>query len=122
MARHRVLLGLIAIVAVLAAATPAPASSGGQTRIHPDIAYAAAVGRGHLLDLYIPGRRTKVRRPVLIVMGGSGWFGDNGKAYASSLAPFFTAAGPTWPYLVWAALWFVIVLGLGLVSFERREL
>jgi ABC-type transport system involved in multi-copper enzyme maturation permease subunit len=36
--------------------------------------------------------------------------------------PFFTAAGPTWPYLVWAALWFVIVLGLGLVSFERREL
>ena len=36
--------------------------------------------------------------------------------------PFFSAAGPTWAYLVWAALWFVLVLGLGLVSFERREL
>jgi ABC-type transport system involved in multi-copper enzyme maturation permease subunit len=36
--------------------------------------------------------------------------------------PFFAAAGPTWAYLVWAALWFVLVLGLGLVSFERREL
>jgi len=36
--------------------------------------------------------------------------------------PFFSAAGPTWAYLLWAALWFVIVLGLGLVSFERREL
>jgi len=41
----------------------------------------------------VPGRRTKAGRPVLIVMGGSGWFGDNGKAYAASLAPFFTAAG-----------------------------
>jgi acetyl esterase/lipase len=93
MARHRVLLGLIAVIALLVAATPAPASSGGQMQIHPDIAYAAPVGRGHLLDLYLPGRRTKVGRPVLIVMGGSGWFGDDGKAYASSVAPFFTAAG-----------------------------
>jgi acetyl esterase/lipase len=93
MARRRVLLGLIAIIALLAAATPAPASSAGQMRTYPDIAYAAAIGRGHLLDLYVPGRRAKAGRPVLIVMGGSGWFGDNGKAYAASLAPFFTAAG-----------------------------
>jgi acetyl esterase/lipase len=93
MARHRILPGLIAILALLVAATPAPASSGGEMQIHAGIAYAPAVGRGHLLDLYVPGRRTKVRRPVLIVMGGSGWFGDDGKAYAASLAPFFTAAG-----------------------------
>jgi acetyl esterase/lipase len=93
MARHRVLPGLIAIIALLVAATPAPASSGGEMQTHADIAYAPAAGRGHLLDLYVPGRRTKVPRPVLIVMGGSGWFGDDGKAYAASLAPFFTAAG-----------------------------
>jgi acetyl esterase/lipase len=93
MARHRVLPGLIVIIALLVAASPAPASSGGEMQTHPNIAYAPAVGHGHLLDLYVPGRRTKVRRPVLIVMGGSGWFGDDGKAYAASLAPFFTAAG-----------------------------
>jgi acetyl esterase/lipase len=93
MARPRVLPGLIAIIALLIAGTPAPASSGGQMQTHPDIAYAPAVGHGHLLDLYLPGRRAKVRRPVLIVMGGSGWFGDDGKAYAAGLAPFFTAAG-----------------------------
>jgi len=93
MARHRVLLGLVAIITLLGAATPAPASSGGEMQTHPNIAYAPAVGHGHLLDLYVPGRRTKVRRPVLIVMGGSGWFGDDGKAYAAGLAPFFTAAG-----------------------------
>ncbi|WP_433306865.1 alpha/beta hydrolase fold domain-containing protein [Actinoplanes sp. CA-030573] len=93
MARRRVLPGLLAAVALLIAATPAPASSGREMRIFPDISYAATVGRGHLLDLYLPGRRTANRRPLLIVMGGSGWFGDDGKAYAQSLAPFFTAAG-----------------------------
>ncbi|MEP7023380.1 MAG: ABC transporter permease [Actinomycetota bacterium] len=36
--------------------------------------------------------------------------------------PFFAAAGPSWQYLAWAAIWFVLVLALGLVSFERREL
>lgn len=95
---RRVLPGLIAIVALLAAAIPAPApassaSSGDEVRVHTDLPYASRVGRGHLLDLYVPGRRSTTRRPLLIVMGGSGWFGDNGKAYASALAPFFTAAG-----------------------------
>jgi len=40
MARHRVLPGLIAIIALLVAATPAPASSGGEMQTHADIAYA----------------------------------------------------------------------------------
>ena len=91
---RRVLPGLIAVLALFAAATPAPASSSGEEiQVHTTIAYAPRVGRGHLLDLYVPGRRATSRRPLLIVMGGSGWFGDDGKAYASSLAPFFTAAG-----------------------------
>ncbi len=36
--------------------------------------------------------------------------------------PFFATAGPTWSYLTWAAVWFVVVLGLSVASFERREL
>jgi ABC-type transport system involved in multi-copper enzyme maturation permease subunit len=41
---------------------------------------------------------------------------------ASRGDPFFTATAPTWPYLTWAAIWFVLILALGVVSFERREL
>ena len=36
--------------------------------------------------------------------------------------PFFAAAAPSWPYLAWAAFWFVLVLALSVASFERREL
>jgi acetyl esterase/lipase len=97
MARHRVLPGLITAVALLLAiAEPAPAVDGDAMRVHTNIPYASArpaSSRGHLLDLYLPGRPGKGRRPLLIVMGGSGWYGDDGKAYASSLASFFTAAG-----------------------------
>jgi len=63
--------------------------------IHPDIPYAAAQppgSRGHLLDLYRPPTSGD-RRPLLIVCGGSGWMGDDGKDYAAELAPHFVAAG-----------------------------
>jgi ABC-type transport system involved in multi-copper enzyme maturation permease subunit len=36
--------------------------------------------------------------------------------------PFYAASAPSWPYLVWAAVWILLVLVIGLVSFERREL
>jgi ABC-type transport system involved in multi-copper enzyme maturation permease subunit len=36
--------------------------------------------------------------------------------------PFFSVAPPSWPYLAWAGVWFLVVLGAGLVSFQRREL
>jgi ABC-type transport system involved in multi-copper enzyme maturation permease subunit len=36
--------------------------------------------------------------------------------------PFFATAPPSWEYLLWAGIWFVVVLGLGLLSFDRREL
>jgi ABC-type transport system involved in multi-copper enzyme maturation permease subunit len=36
--------------------------------------------------------------------------------------PFFAAASPSWSYLTWAAVWFIVVLALGVASFERREL
>jgi len=36
--------------------------------------------------------------------------------------PFFASSAPAWPYLTWAAIWFAVVLSLGVFSFERREL
>jgi len=36
--------------------------------------------------------------------------------------PFFTAAAPSWSYLSWAAIWLVLILALGVISFQRREL
>jgi ABC-type transport system involved in multi-copper enzyme maturation permease subunit len=36
--------------------------------------------------------------------------------------PFFAATAPSAGYLAWACVWFVVVLGAGVVSFGRREL
>jgi ABC-type transport system involved in multi-copper enzyme maturation permease subunit len=36
--------------------------------------------------------------------------------------PFYALAAPSWPYLAWAAIWFLLVLLAALISFERREL
>ncbi|HEY7948534.1 MAG TPA: ABC transporter permease subunit [Acidimicrobiales bacterium] len=36
--------------------------------------------------------------------------------------PFFATSSPTWTYLVWVAVWFLAVMFLALLSFERREL
>jgi ABC-type transport system involved in multi-copper enzyme maturation permease subunit len=36
--------------------------------------------------------------------------------------PFFAAAAPAGAYLIWAAVWFALILALGVISFERREL
>jgi ABC-type transport system involved in multi-copper enzyme maturation permease subunit len=36
--------------------------------------------------------------------------------------PFFSGTAPSWPYLTWAAIWFLLILALGVISFERREI
>ncbi len=36
--------------------------------------------------------------------------------------PFYAAGAPSWPYLLWVACWFGIVLIAALACFERREL
>jgi ABC-type transport system involved in multi-copper enzyme maturation permease subunit len=36
--------------------------------------------------------------------------------------PFFALAPPSWEYVAYSALWFLAVLGVGLMSFQRREL
>ncbi|HEU5416393.1 MAG TPA: ABC transporter permease [Streptosporangiaceae bacterium] len=36
--------------------------------------------------------------------------------------PFFAAAAPAWSYLAWAGIWLVLILALGVLSFQRREL
>jgi acetyl esterase/lipase len=90
--RIRIVLATVLTAIALAPAVPAPAATG--VPVYTDIPYAAAEpegSRGHLLDLYVPDGQG--RRPLLIVMGGSAWLGDNGKDYAAQLAPHFTAAG-----------------------------
>jgi ABC-type transport system involved in multi-copper enzyme maturation permease subunit len=36
--------------------------------------------------------------------------------------PFLTLGAPSWPYLAWVVCWFLIVMGVAVASFERREL
>jgi ABC-type transport system involved in multi-copper enzyme maturation permease subunit len=36
--------------------------------------------------------------------------------------PFFALAPPSWQFLAYSTIWFLAVLGAGLVGFERREL
>jgi len=36
--------------------------------------------------------------------------------------PFFAQGAPSWAYLLWVACWLVLVLGVAVVSFDRREL
>jgi len=36
--------------------------------------------------------------------------------------PFYAGAAPSAGYLAWAAVWFLVILAAGVVSFERREL
>ncbi len=53
------------------------------------IAYAPAEpagDRGHLLDLYLPGERSAVRRPLVIFSRGSGWSAENGRDDAAGVA------------------------------------
>ena len=48
---------------------------------------------------------------------------DSGRTNAQLAAnPFYASAGPSTAYLAWIAAWFVIVLGLAVLSFRRREL
>ena len=42
-----------------------------------------------------------------------------GPAFAAN--PFYAPAPPPFPYLVWCALWLVVVLALAIRSFSRRE-
>ena len=35
---------------------------------------------------------------------------------------FFAAGAPAGTYLIWAVIWFALVLALGVLSFGRREL
>ena len=40
---------------------------------------------------------------------------------ASAGNPFFVSAPPTTPYRLWAAIWVVVILGIAVFSFERRD-
>jgi acetyl esterase/lipase len=97
MVRSRVLtIVAMALAGLGVLAAPSSAEPSRRVATYRDIPYAAAQpagSRGHLLDLYVPVRHHRKPRPLLVVMGGSGWYSDDGKAYARDLAPRFTAAG-----------------------------
>jgi acetyl esterase/lipase len=79
------------------AAAPSPAGTVVDTApVLTDIAYAPADppgGRGHLLDLHLPGTATAGRLPLIIWTGGSGWMADNGKDSAGPIAAAFNPRG-----------------------------
>jgi ABC-type transport system involved in multi-copper enzyme maturation permease subunit len=52
--------------------------------------------------------------PLLLAAQGAG--------PAAAAFPFFAAEPPSTPYLAWCAGWVVLVLGLAIVSFRRREI
>ncbi len=56
--------------------------------------------------------------PVVIAVAGSS--GRSSEALAAN--PFYAGTGPSPAYLAWIGAWFVIVLGLAVLSFRRREL
>lgn len=37
-------------------------------------------------------------------------------------SPFYAQGAPSWPYLLWVACWFFIILGAAVAGFARREL
>jgi ABC-type transport system involved in multi-copper enzyme maturation permease subunit len=45
----------------------------------------------------------------------------NSSRGAAAGNPFFVSAPPTMPYLLWAAIWIVAILGIAVFSFERRD-
>ncbi|GLW33443.1 alpha/beta hydrolase [Actinoplanes regularis] len=97
LSRFLALAALLAttLTAVVAAGPPTSAATL-PPRVFRDLAYAPAQPAGtygHLLDLYLPAQPAATPQPLLIVMGGSGWFADDGKEYAPALAPYFTTHG-----------------------------
>jgi ABC-type transport system involved in multi-copper enzyme maturation permease subunit len=45
-----------------------------------------------------------------------------GAGRAASANPFFQTTGPPIPYIAWAGVWLVVMLGLTIYSFHRREI
>jgi acetyl esterase/lipase len=100
--RHRTRTVLLAttLVAIATLLAPSSAEAHRTPRLpaaqYLDVAYAPAEpagSRGHLLDIYLPGRRADARLPVLVWSSGSGWLGDNGKQGAAEFAAHFNDAG-----------------------------
>jgi ABC-type transport system involved in multi-copper enzyme maturation permease subunit len=45
-----------------------------------------------------------------------------GSLVTTGAGPFYASAAPSWPYLLWVACWFLIIMAASVLSFERREL
>ena len=62
-------------------------------------------------------------RGTIYYLEPSWWVGQQLSAAPEAQGdPFIATSAPAWPYVAWAGVWLLLVLALGLVSFERREL
>jgi ABC-2 type transport system permease protein len=57
--------------------------------------------------------------PLILLAASSG--GDRATRIVTN-SPFYAAAGPALPFLAYVALWLLVVLGLAMLSFRRREI
>jgi acetyl esterase/lipase len=90
---RRIAMVIAVLAGALITAHPALAHKGPQ--VIQDIAYAPAqpaTSRGHLLDLYLPGRH-RGRTPLVIWSHGSGWLAENGRDGADALAAILNPHG-----------------------------
>ncbi|MGD9619176.1 MAG: prolyl oligopeptidase family serine peptidase [Mycolicibacterium sp.] len=66
-----------------------PTAAGTAFQVHPDLGYAAPVGRGHLLDLYLPVSRAGPH-PVVVYNAGSAFLSDDTKVAPTGLGGMTT--------------------------------
>ncbi len=72
--------------------TATPTTPGPAYASHLDLAYAETVGRGHLLDLYVP-TNGEGPFPVILFQAGSAFGSDDTKSSTSELSGTVTAKG-----------------------------
>lgn len=62
-------------------------------------------------------------RGVIYYLESSSFIAQRVAASAGSGGnPFFALSPPSWAYVAYSVIWFLVVLGIGMVSFQRREL
>jgi ABC-type transport system involved in multi-copper enzyme maturation permease subunit len=72
------------------------------------------------LDGLWRGTEFALEPQAILVLAAAG--GDSRAARIVTNSPFFAASGPPLVFVAYVALWIVLVLALGVVSFRRREI
>lgn len=80
----------------------------------------AMADAGTVLRLLMP--TDGLWRGVIFYMEPAALLAVSSGSREASANPFFVSAPPPTPYLIWAVAWVVVVLGLSMWSFARRDL